>query len=114
MGTGLHILIVFEVGRGPVCLISPYVHIHDEQKANILVFIAHHIKNPQFIEATQLALTSALERQEPVTLKRDDKYYTLLNELCESLKKEIVAPEEKIDPEKERENMLRKMERRKC
>lgn len=88
------------------------INIHDEQKANILVFIAHHIKNPQFIEATQLALTSALERQEPVTLKRDDKYYTLLNELCESLKKEIVAPEEKIDPEKERENMLRKMDER--
>ena len=88
------------------------VNIHDEQKANILVFIAHHIKNPQFIEATQLALTSALEGQEPVTLRRDDKYYTLLNELCDSLKKEIVAPEEKIDPEKERENMLRKMDER--
>ena len=88
------------------------VNIHDEQKANILVFIAHHIKNPQFIEATQLALTSALEMQDPVTLKRDDKYYTLLNELCESLKKEIVVPEEKIDPEKERENMLRKMDER--
>ena len=88
------------------------INIHDEEKANILVFIAHHIKNPQFIEATQLALTSALEMQYPVTLKRDDKYYTLLNELCESLKKEIVAPEVKIDPEKERENMLRKMDER--
>ena len=88
------------------------INIHDEEKANILVFIAHHIKNPQFIEATQLALTSALEMQDPVTLKRDDKYYTLLNELCESLKKEIVAPEVKIDPEKERENMLRKMDER--
>ena len=30
-------------------------NIHDEQKANILIFIAHHIKNPQFVEATQLA-----------------------------------------------------------
>ena len=88
------------------------INIHNEQKANILIFIAHHIKNPQFIEATQLALTSALELQEPVTLKRDDKYYTLLNEFCESLKKEIVAPEEKIDPEKERENMLKKLDER--
>ena len=86
------------------------INIHDEQKANILVFIAHHIKNPQFIDATQLALTSALEKQDPVTLKRDDKYYTLLNELCESLKKEIVAPDEKIDPEKERENMLKRLD----
>ena len=25
-------------------------NIHDEQKANILIFIAHHIKNPQFVE----------------------------------------------------------------
>ena len=88
------------------------INIHDEQKANILVFIAHHIKNPQFIDATQLALTSALEMQDPVTLRRDDKYYTLLNELCESLKKEIVAPDEKIDPEKERENMLKRMDER--
>ncbi len=83
-------------------------NIHDEQKANILIFIAHHIKNPQFIEATQLALMSALSKQKPVTLDRDDDYYKLMNELCESLKKEIVAPGEKIDPEKEREKMLQK------
>ena len=84
------------------------IEIHDEQKANILIFIAHHIKAPQFIEATQLALTTALEKQKPVTLTRDDDYYKLVNELCENLKKEIVAPGEKIDPEKEREKMLAK------
>jgi len=83
-------------------------NIHDEQKANILIFIAHHIKTPDFISATQLALMTALGKQEPVTLDRDDDYYKLLNELCESLKKEIVAPGEKIDPEKEREKMLQK------
>ena len=85
-------------------------NIHDEQKANVLVFIAHHIKNPQFIDATQLALMSALGQQKPVTLNRDDDYYKLLNKLCESLKKEIVAPEKKIDPEKEREIMLQKQD----
>jgi hypothetical protein len=84
------------------------VDIHDEQKANILIFIAHHIKAPQFIEATQLALISALDTQKPVTLDRNDDYYKLVNELCESLKKEIVAPGENIDPEKEREKMLQK------
>ena len=83
-------------------------NIHDEQKANILIFIAHHIKNPRFIEATQLALMTAVENQKPVTLDRDDDYYKLLNELCESLKKEIISPREKIDPEKEREKMLQK------
>lgn len=30
--TGLHILIVFEAAQPMRCLISPYVHIHDEQK----------------------------------------------------------------------------------
>ena len=84
------------------------IDIHDESKANILIFIAHHIKAPQFIEATQMALTAALEKQKQVTLDMDDDYYRLVNELCESLKKEIVAPGEKIDPEKERERMLRK------
>lgn len=83
-------------------------NIHDEQKANILIFIAHHIKTPQFIEATQLALISALGSQKPVTLDRNDDYYKLVNELCETLKKEIVAPGVKIDPEKEREKMLKK------
>ena len=83
-------------------------NIHDEQKANILIFIAHHIKNPQFVEATQLALMSALGNQKQVTLDRNDDYYKLLNELCESLKKEIVAPGANIDPEKEREQMLQK------
>lgn len=83
-------------------------NIHNEQKANILIFIAHHIKNPDFIGATELALTSALGNQKQVTLSRDDDYYKLLNELCESLKKKIVDPEEKIDPEKEREKMLQK------
>lgn len=83
-------------------------NIHDEQKANILIFIAHHIKNPQFVEATQLALMSALDNQKPVSLNRDDDYYKLLNEICENLKKEIVKPTEEIDPEKEREKMLQK------
>lgn len=83
-------------------------NIHDERKANILIFIAHHIKAPQFIEATQLALITALEKEKPVTLDRNDDYYKLVNELCESLKKEIVAPGVKIDPEKEREKMLQK------
>ena len=83
-------------------------NIHDEQKANILIFIAHHIKNPQFVEATQLALMSALDNQKPVSLNRDDDYYKLLNEICESLKKEIVKPTEEIDPEREREKILQK------
>lgn len=83
-------------------------NIHDEQKANILIFIAHHIKAPQFIEATQLALITALEKEKPVTLDRNDDYYKLVNDLCENLKKEIVAPGEKINPEKEREKMLKK------
>jgi len=83
------------------------IDIHDEQKANILIFIAHHIKAPQFIEATQMALTTALEEQKQVTLNRDDDYYKLVNELCESLKKEIVSPGEEINPEKERENILK-------
>ncbi len=82
-------------------------NIHDEQKANIIIFIAHHIKNPQFIEATQLALTTALGNQKPVTLNRNDVYYKLLNELCDSMKKEIVAPDVTIDPEEEREKMLK-------
>lgn len=84
------------------------VNIHDEQKANILIFIAHHIKAPQFIDATSLALMTALEDQLPVTLDKDDRFYKLVNELCESLKKEIISPEEKINPEKEREKILRK------
>ncbi len=83
-------------------------NIQDEQKANILIFIAHHIKTSQFIEATQLALMTALEKQKPVTLDRNDDYYKLVNELCESLKKEIIEPGKKIDPEKEREKMLQK------
>ena len=83
-------------------------NIHDDQKANILIFIAHHIKTPQFLEATQLALMTALEKEKPVTLNRDDDYYKLVHELCENLKKEIVAPGTKIDPEKEREKMLQK------
>lgn len=85
-------------------------NIHDEQKANILIFIAHHIKNPQFVEATQLALMSALDSQKPVSLNRDDDYYKLLNEICESLKKEIVKPTEEIDPEKEREKILQRQD----
>lgn len=83
-------------------------NIHDENKANILIFIAHHIKAPQFVDATQLALMTALENQEPVTLDKKDNYYKLVNDLCESLKKEIVAPNVIIDPEKEREKMLQK------
>lgn len=94
--------------RGVDDIINLCENIQDNQKANILIFIAHHIKNPQFVEATQLALMSALDSQKPVSLNRDDDYYKLLNEICESLKQEIVRPAKKIDPEKEREKMLRK------
>lgn len=83
-------------------------NIHEENKANILIFIAHHIKDPEFIEATQLTLITALSNQKPVTLDRDDEYYKLVNEICENLKKEIIAPGKKIDPEKEREKILKK------
>ena len=83
-------------------------NIHDDQKANILIFIAHHIKTPKFIEATQLALITALSKQKPVTLDRNDEFYKLVNEICESLKKEIIAPGKNIDPEKEREKILKK------
>lgn len=85
-------------------------NIHDDQKSNILIFIAHHIQDPQFIEATQLALMSSLDKVQPVTLDRNDNFYKLLNNLCESLKKEIVDSREEIDPEKERETMLRKQD----
>lgn len=94
--------------RGMDDIMNLCENINDDQKANILIFIAHHIKNPQFVEATQLALMSALDSQKPVSLNRDDDYYKLLNEICESLKQEIVRPTKKIDPEKEREKMLRK------
>lgn len=86
------------------------VNIEDDEKANVLVFIAHHVKNPQFIEATRLALNSSLDTQSPVSLNKDDDYYKLLNEICESLKKEIVKPDEVIDPEKEREIILKKQD----
>lgn len=94
--------------KGQDDIMALCVNIHDERKANILIFIAHHIKIPQFVEATQLALMTALDKQKPVTLDRDDDYYKLVNDLCENLKKELVAPGTKIDPEKEREKMLQK------
>lgn len=87
-------------------------NIHDDQKSNILIFIAHHIKDEQFVEATQLALMTSLGDVQPVTLDRNDDYYKLLNNLCESLKKEILPPNAEIDPKKERETMLRKQDER--
>lgn len=51
---------------------------------------------------------SALDNQKPVSLSKDDDYYKLLNEICESLKQEIIKPTEQIDPEKEREKILKR------
>ena len=55
-----------------------------------------------------MALTDALKQMKPVTLDRDDDYYRLLKELCNSFKKEIISPDVEIDPEIEREKILKR------
>ncbi len=79
-----------------------------EENANILVFITHHTKDNNFIEESVLKAMEPFENIEPITLKKDCNYYSLISGLAEDITKEILETD--ISPEKRRKENLEKID----
>ncbi len=79
-----------------------------EENANILVFITHHTKDTDFIEESVLKAMEPFEEIEPITLKKDCNYYSLISGLADDIKKEIL--ETNISPNEKRKKDLEKID----
>ncbi len=79
-----------------------------EENANILVFITHHTKDNNFIEESVLKAMEPFESIEPITLKKDCNYYSLISGLAEDITKEVLETD--ISPNKRRKENLEKID----
>lgn len=80
--------------------------IESEEMANILLFLTYHIEDVSFIDETIFTLMASIENVDPITLKKDDIFYSSIEKLCEEMKKETVDVFKKSDPKKVREKLL--------
>lgn len=79
-----------------------------EENANILVFVTHHTKDNNFIEESVLKAMEPFESIEPITLKKDCGYYSLISGLIEDVNNEILETD--ISPNKRRKENLEKID----
>lgn len=84
--------------------------IESEEVANILIFLTYHIDDVTFIDETIFTLMASIEDVEPITLKKDDTFYSSIEKLCDELKKETVDVYKKSDPKTVREELLRRQD----
>ncbi len=84
--------------------------IESEEVANILIFMTYHIDDVAFIDETIFTLMASIEDVEPITLEKDDSFYSSVEKLCDEMKKETVDVFKKSDPKKAREEYLRQQD----
>lgn len=84
--------------------------IESEEVANILIFLTYHIDDVSFIDETIFTLMSSIEDVDPITLQKDDTFYSSIKKLCDEMKKETVDVFKKSDPKKAREELMRQQD----
>lgn len=78
-----------------------------EDAANILIFLTYHIDDESFIDETIFTLMSSIEDVNPISLKKDDVFYSSIERLCDELRKETVDVFKKSDPKSVRRELMR-------
>ena len=86
-----------------------FAKMHIERNANILVFITHHSKDINFIEQSLLNTMVILDKNNPITLNKNDPFYNEIFEFADQLKNDIL--EINRSPKEEREKMLESKDR---
>ncbi len=84
---------------------SLFEDVHNEQNANILVFITHHSKDISFIEDSLINSMIVLDNMEPITLEKKDKFYSVIQGLAEQVKSNVL--EINKNPREERKKFLK-------
>ncbi|ARN57417.1 metallophosphoesterase [Sedimentisphaera salicampi] len=99
-----HIAGLINTEEGKKIIKGLFDKLYLEENANILVFVTHHTKDNDFIEKSVIKAMEPFECIEPITLKKDCKYYSLISGLAEDIKKEILKAD--ISPSKKRKEDL--------
>lgn len=81
--------------------------IESEDAANILIFLTYHIDDESFIDETIFTLMSSIEDVNPITLKKEDGFYSSIERLCDELRKETIDVFKKSDPKSVRRELMR-------
>ena len=82
--------------------------LYQEQSANILIFITHHTPNNNLIQELLFSSLLPFEDYKPITLKRDDPFFSFLTSFISEIKEEIVLKE--TDPDEYRARRLRQLD----
>jgi predicted MPP superfamily phosphohydrolase len=79
-------------------------NLHNEKNANILIFTAHHSKDDYLIDEATFASMVPFDKLEPITLKRDDNFYDLIEGIVKQVSSDIIKSDK--NPREERKKML--------
>lgn len=79
-------------------------NIQVDKYANILIFVAHHSKDPFLIDETILASMIPFDDIEPITLERNGSFNELIKDIIQEFKDDIIRSN--TDPIQEREKSL--------
>jgi Calcineurin-like phosphoesterase len=99
---------ILHTDEGKQLLLELFNNMHEEQNANILVFITHHSKDISFIEQSLLNTMIVLENTTPITLEKNDPFYNEISTFVEKLKNDIL--EINRNPRLERDKQLLKQD----
>lgn len=81
-------------------------HLHKDKYANILIFVAHHSKDPFLIDEAILSSMIPFDNIHPITLELNGSYYNLIKDIIEEFKDDIIRSS--TNPMEEREKRLTK------
>jgi len=78
--------------------------VHLERNASILVFVTHHSKDISFIEESMMNSMILLDKVQPITLFKDDPFYSMIQHIAEEVKHDVL--EINKNPREERRKLL--------
>lgn len=81
-----------------------FENMHLEKNANILVFVTHHSKDISFIEESMMNSMIVLDKIEPISLFKDDPFYSIIEGIAEEVKHDVL--EINRNPRDERRKLL--------
>lgn len=89
-------------GKGVIQKLFERVHL--ERNASILVFVTHHSKDISFIEESMMNSMIVLDKIQPITLFKDDPFYSIIRDIAEEVKHDVL--EINKNPREERRKYL--------
>lgn len=97
---------ILNTEQGKAILLKLCNNLHKDRNANILIFTAHHSKDASLIDNATIAIMEPFERISPITLEKNDSYYTLLKDIVTLFQDDILRGD--TDPREERDKLLSK------